>query len=241
MCQPLKCQTFERYELKYMLTREQKEQVLRAMQPHMRLDQYGKTIIRNLYYDTDTFRLIRHSLEHPAYKEKLRVRSYCPAGPDDPVFVELKKKYCSVVYKRRLTAPREQAMHCLRGARFAEDSQVAREIDYFRRYYETLHPVGFLSYEREAYFALDGGDFRVTFDENILYREDALSLGEPPRGRALTDRGETLMEIKTSGGIPLWMVHVLSDQHIFKTTFSKYGEAYTDMQRRRAKGERRYA
>ena len=62
------------------------------MQPYMKLDQYGRTTIRNIYYDTDTYRLIRRSLEKPAYKEKLRIRSYQAAASADSVFVELKKE-----------------------------------------------------------------------------------------------------------------------------------------------------
>lgn len=72
--------TFKRYELKYLLTRQEKEKVLKAMDPYMQIDHYGRTTIRNIYFDTDTFRLIRRSLEKPAYKEKLRVRSYETAG-----------------------------------------------------------------------------------------------------------------------------------------------------------------
>jgi hypothetical protein len=34
------------------------------------------------------------------------------------------------------------------------------------------------------------------------------------------------MEIKCSGAIPLWMVEILSRERIFKTSFSKYGNAY---------------
>ena len=82
---------FKRYELKYILTKEQKELVLKAMEPHMALDKYGRTTIRNLYFDTDSYRLIRRSIEKPAYKEKLRIRSYRKANPDTPVFVELKR------------------------------------------------------------------------------------------------------------------------------------------------------
>ena len=67
---------FKRYELKYMLTAEQKNKVVEAMEPYMALDKYGRTTIRNIYYDTDNYRLIRHSIEKPAYKEKLRIRSY---------------------------------------------------------------------------------------------------------------------------------------------------------------------
>lgn len=82
--------TFKRYEIKYLLTEQEKRGVLQAMEPYMKLDGYGRTTIRNIYYDTDTYRLIRRSLEKPAYKEKLRIRSYRPAALEDPVFVELK-------------------------------------------------------------------------------------------------------------------------------------------------------
>ena len=106
--------TMQRYEIKYLLGAREKEAVLQAMSPYMELDEYGRTTIRNVYFDTDSFRLIRRSLEKPAYKEKLRIRSYQPARPDDPVFVELKKKYQSVVYKRRVVLPEQEALQSFR-------------------------------------------------------------------------------------------------------------------------------
>ena len=219
--------TFQRYELKYLLTRKQKIAVMSAMKPYMSLDQYGRTTIRNIYFDTDTFRLIRRSIERPSYKEKLRLRSYQSASAEDPVFVELKKKYKSIVYKRRLILPQKQAMDCLcSGAPLPVRSQIAKEINYFCSYYQTLKPAVFLSYEREAYYARDGGDFRVTFDENILSRREGFSFAEGIYGTPLLDRDTSLMEIKTSGGIPLWMVRCLTEHRIFKTSFSKYGAAY---------------
>lgn len=218
---------FKRYELKYMLTLEQKAKVLAAMEPYMKLDKYGRTTIRNIYYDTDTYLLIRRSIEKPAYKEKLRIRSYSRANRDSTVFVELKKKYKSVVYKRRISLPEEEAMEWISGERHChKHTQIANEIDYFLDYYKTLHPVVFLSYEREAFYARDGSDFRVTFDDNILCRQENLSLESEVYGTPILPEGKVLMEIKCSGGIPLWMVHVLSEEHIYKTSFSKYGTAY---------------
>ncbi len=222
--------TFKRYELKYLLTPPQKEAVLRALETEMSLDSYGRTTIRNLYFDTDTFRLIRRSLEHPVYKEKLRVRSYRRAGETDRVFVELKKKSESVVYKRRMAMPQAQALLWLSGDGDAPpESQIAKEIEYFRRFYSPLFPRVFLSYEREAFFDPAGSDLRVTLDEAVLYRRDALSLDTEPSGVRLLPPGTTLMEVKTSGGFPLWMAHLLSRERIFKTTFSKYGAAYQHM------------
>ena len=234
--------TFKRYELKYLLTKKEKETLLAIMEPYMKLDGYGRTTIRNLYFDTDNFLLIRRSLETPTYKEKLRIRSYQAAKPDDPVFVELKKKYKSVVYKRRLVLEEGKAMESfLEGTPLPVQSQIAREIEYFRGYYGNLHPTVFLSYEREAYYALDGSDFRITFDENILYRTHDLSLGSRVYGAPLIDEGQTLMEIKTSGSIPLWMSHTLNHQRLYKTSFSKYGSAYRRMLEAERKGGLCYA
>ena len=219
---------FRRYELKYLLTPEQKSAVLAAMADQMRLDQYGRTTIRNLYFDDDSYRLIRRSIEKPSYKEKLRVRSYCRAEHDSPVFVELKKKYDGVVYKRRVSLPEHVAMDWLTGGKRPADSQICREIDYFIEFYKGLHPSVFLSYEREAYFPLNGREFRVTFDENIFARCEDLSLTSDAYGFAVLPEGRTLMEIKCPGAIPLWMVEVLSKNKIYKTSFSKYGRTYID-------------
>lgn len=233
---------FKRYELKYLLTKEQQKRILNAMQSHMSLDQYGHTTIRNLYFDTDTYRLVRRSIEKPAYKEKLRIRSYRKVGANQEVFVELKKKYRHVVYKRRLALPFEHSLEWLCNRKYQmPHTQISNEIDYFLDYYQTLHPVVFLSYERDAYYSNDGSDFRVTFDTHILCRQTDLSLESEVYGTPILDEDLVLMEIKCSGGIPLWMTQILSAERIYKTSFSKYGTAYQTIIYPNLKGENTYA
>lgn len=233
---------FKRYELKYLLTRKQKKAVLQAMAPYMELDEYGRKTIRNIYFDTENYRLIRKSLEKPAYKEKLRIRSYSKVSSEDMVFVELKKKYDSVVYKRRMALEENQAMDWVLGKKSCvKQSQISNEIDYVLQYYRTLAPAVFLTYEREAFFEPDGGDFRVTFDENILCRQEAISLKADVWGTPLLAPGLTLMELKCSGGLPLWMVEVLSREQIYKTSFSKYGTAYQNIIFPNVRGDLKYA
>ncbi len=218
---------FKRYELKYMLTKQQKQQLLQHMKPYMSLDQYGRTKIRNLYFDTPDYRLIRRSIDKPSYKEKLRIRGYGMSMPDGPVFVELKKKCRGVVYKRRLCMNADAAMQWLcDGSAPPVDSQIAKEVAYFLKFYGALRPAAFLSYEREAYYAKDGSDFRVTFDDQILCRQDDLSIYADSGGMRILPEDRCLMEIKCSGGIPMWMAVFLSEQRIYKTSFSKYGTAY---------------
>ena len=218
---------FKRYELKYMLTSEQKHAILEAMAPYMVLDKYGRTTIRNIYFDTENYRLIRRSIEKPAYKEKLRIRSYAQASADSTVFVELKKKYDDVVYKRRLALCERDAMAWVCGEKTClVDTQISREIDYFIGFYGKLIPSVFLTYDREAYFEESGGDFRVTFDDTILARQTEVDLCAPVYGTPILPEGMVLMELKCSGGMPLWMARALSKERIRKASFSKYGTAY---------------
>ena len=124
---------FKRFELKYLLNAEQKERVLQAMEPYMTLDGYGRTTIRNIYFDTDNYRLVRHSIEKPVYKEKLRIRSYRQAEEDSTVFVELKKKYRKVVYKRRVSLPEKEAMEWAGvNSRFRQKKLLWTTLSYFR-------------------------------------------------------------------------------------------------------------
>ncbi|MBQ8381165.1 MAG: polyphosphate polymerase domain-containing protein [Clostridia bacterium] len=218
---------FKRRELKYIITREEKERILRGIEQYMKPDRYGRTTVRNVYFDTDNYRLIRRSIEKPIYKEKLRIRSYCRASDDSVVFVELKRKYDGVVYKRRMATDNAHAMKWCSGGEFiSSDDQIEREIDYFIRFYQGLRPTVFLSYDREAYHGIYDEGFRLTFDENILARTNELSLTQPPYGEPLLNAAEVLMELKCAGGIPLFMVDILSSEKIYKTSFSKYGAAY---------------
>ena len=220
-------QSFKRYELKYLITVPQKEKLLKVLEPYMKLDEYGKSEIRNIYFDNDSFRLIRNSIDKPLYKEKLRVRSYGRPKEDEPVFVEIKKKYNHIVYKRRIKMPEIAAKEILKSNdNLPQDTQISREIDYFRKLYGPLTPKVFLCYDREAYYTIEPSDFRITFDDNIKYRLDNLELNSDSSGTKILPDDKVLMEVKTSTSIPLWLAHFLSEEHIYKTSFSKYGTAY---------------
>lgn len=218
---------FERYEIKYFLTKTQKEALMKEMDKRMQSDKYGRTTIRNIYYDTDNFRLIRDSLDHPVYKEKLRIRSYQRAEIGDMVFVEIKKKFEDVVYKRRVAMPRIAAENWIDYRKpLAFGSQITSEIDYLVDFYEGLSAKAFLSYEREAFSDNKNPEFRLTLDENILARDTELNLGSDIWGQPLLPHGMTLMEVKIAGAMPLWMANFLSSNNIQKVSYSKYGTYY---------------
>ena len=225
---------FQRHEIKYMLDSWQCAVVEQAFRTHMLPDPHGESTICNIYYDTPDFRLVRRSLEQPVYKEKLRLRSYGPVFPEERVFLELKKKYKGVVYKRRIELAEDQAAAYMNGeASLPYDCQIGRELDYFRRFYESLEPAVFLCYDRSAWFCAEDENLRATFDRNIRWRRDDMSLTAAPGGEALLTAQQVLFEVKTAGAIPMWLVEVLDRAGARKASFSKYGEAYKEFRKER--------
>lgn len=221
---------FKRNEIKYLITDEQKDLILKAIDQYMKQDKYGVSTIRNIYFDTLDYRLIRRSIEKPLYKEKLRIRSYKQVDENEKIFIEMKKKYKSVVYKRRIKINQKEALKWVcENIRPNDNSQIANEIDYFIKFYKGLKPIVFLSYDREAYYSIEDEDLRITFDSNILYRTNDLSFDQEIYGTSILDKDKIIMEVKSSKGMPLWLTSVLSELKIYKTSYSKYGTAYQDL------------
>ena len=143
--------TFKRYEIKYLLDEKTYLELRKRLEGKMVVDQYGEKTVCNIYFDTPDSRLIRTSLEKPVYKEKLRLRSYGTPERNSTVFVELKKKYKGVVYKRREDMVLSEAeAYLYQGWKPGFSSQVLREIDWFLKYYGQITPAMYISYERIA-------------------------------------------------------------------------------------------
>ena len=216
----------KRYELKYLLDAGQTDFLRERLKAHMEVDQYGKTSIASLYYDTPTYQLIRTSVEKPEFKEKIRLRSYGIATEESPVFLELKRKAYGIVYKRRVetTIPLVHKFFSGEGD-ICAPGQINREITVFRDYYKTLVPACMIIYDRTAYFE-PGGDLRLTIDENPRYRVADLTLTKSMDGISLLGAGWTILEVKVQEAMPMWLARILSEGKINKGSFSKYGEAY---------------
>ena len=230
----------KRYELKYLLTGEQKDFLTENLQGRMRPDQFGKTSVASLYYDTPDYRLIRASVEKPEFKEKIRLRSYGPATEESPVFLELKRKAEGVVYKRRVKTTIPRANGFFAGTEdVCAGGQINREITAFRDFYETLVPACLIVYDRTAYFEPDG-DLRLTVDEAPRYRTARLRLDDGMDGIPLLGEGGAILEIKVQTALPLWLAAVLGEGRIYQTGFSKYGEAYRQQLLKSNRNERTY-
>lgn len=227
--------TFQRREVKFLLSKAQYDALQPILLDYMNPDKYcvnGKEYgVYNVYYDTDDNFLIRESLAKPYYKEKIRLRSYAsPAGSEDTVFLEIKKKIGGIVTKRRVTMTLQQANAYIQtrvkpqSEKFLQ-MQVLKELDVFLNNY-AVSPKQYISYQRSAFFGKDNSDFRLTFDRQITARREDISLASGNYGSQIIRPDQRLMEIKVTDSIPKWLSDALSELSIYKTSFSKYGTAY---------------
>lgn len=222
--------TFKRYEKKFLLNPEQflaiKEEVDKRFNP----DKYGETKICNIYYDTPDFALVRRSIDKPIFKEKLRLRTYGIPDQNTTAFIEVKRKFNKIVYKRRIHMPYHLAVEYLNGNNNnGLDTQITKEINYFLKLYKGIRPQFYISYDRSAFFYKENDDIRITFDKNITWRNDDLDLTHGSRGEQLLPDNYVIMEIKVPRMAPLWLVQLLSKLKVYSTSFSKVGTAYKTM------------
>ncbi len=221
--------TFARIETKYLLEDFQYRALRQRLEGMAQVDEYGKTSILNIYYDTKDFKLIRASLDKPVYKEKLRLRTYGVPEDDTKAFIEIKKKYKGIVYKRRIGMDYSDALAYLNeGAPAKKESQISKEIDYFKGFYKGLRPAMAISYDRIAMAGISDPELRITFDENIRWRVDHLDLKKGNVGEEILKPGQHLMELKIAGAMTMEMAHILDELEIRQTSFSKYGRGFVD-------------
>lgn len=226
---------FRRYEKKFLMDERTEERLLPVIAEHMDPDKFcvgGQTYhICNLYFDTEGNDVIRESLQHPYYKEKLRLRSYgLPQSGAEPVFLELKKKVNRIVTKRRTKLSYDQAAAFLRSGSVPEGAkymqrQVLSEIDYYLSH-KDVFPTTLLSYDRLAWFDRTDPDFRLTFDSNLRHLRGVETFVGGQEGALLFPTEFRLMEVKVSNAYPLWFARLLSEAGVRTHSFSKYGVAY---------------
>ncbi|MDR3263288.1 MAG: polyphosphate polymerase domain-containing protein [Clostridiales bacterium] len=219
---------FRRIEKKYAVPTSRYPELLERLKEHFFEDEYGIQPIHNIYFDTQNDGIIRRSLEKPVFKEKMRLRSYGIADENTVVYAELKKKYDGTVYKRRIKLKYSEAKKYLTAngeAASGADGQIKREIDYFAAH-NAVMPKIFIAYDRIALKEKNNGAARITFDFNIRYRFDKLTLGAPHPNLRFDNGDFYIMEIKSPLALPLWLTALLSEQRLFPVSFSKYGKIF---------------
>jgi SPX domain protein involved in polyphosphate accumulation len=218
---------FHRIEQKYVLNKNEYEKMIKELNKYTIHDKYYESSICSVYFDDDNYDLIINSIDSPLYKEKVRLRSYGVIDDNGKVFLELKKKYKGVTYKKRVTMTLNEFWNYYEKSIIPKscDNLSMKEIDYcFNKY--RLKPKMFISYDRYSYLDKENNNIRITFDYNIKYRDKHLNLDSNKYLEDIIEDDIYIMEIKTRDSIPIWFTKILSNLKLYPSGYSKYKEAY---------------
>lgn len=172
-----------------------------------------------------------------------------------PVFFGIKKKFKGIVYKRRLALTLPAALAFVSGLPYEQacarwplsdaalaaaalspvTRQIARELEVAMDRWLPLVPSMGIACDRVAWayrpemFQEREGDelfdseLRITFDDCLEYLDCHRFRSS---WRPIIESSESVMEIKSAGPYPPWLVEVLSAERIYPASFTKYGNAY---------------
>lgn len=222
---------FRRVEQKYLITVSQYEQLVEQMGDRMRNDKNGtngRYTVASLYFDNAEKSIYFETKNKLKYRQKLRLRVYDSATEETTAFFEVKQKHNKVVNKRRLRMPLKEAYRYLEPNHDPDltqydttNTQVLKEIDYFKKYYN-LEPEMVVSYDRHAMHGADNDDLRLTFDMNLRCRKDDLRLDHGPYGENFIDKNLVVLEVKVESSVPLWLTRILQSLDCEQRSASKF-------------------
>lgn len=225
--------SFNRFELKYMLSLSQADALQKALRPYLLIDENGDASGRyrltSLYYDSPDLRCYHEKVDGILHRRKLRIRYYgeLPLFADDEqVMVEIKQRFNRVTQKRRAVLPLRTALNLCNDRQMPdclpEDAPFIEEAISFIWQYN-LQPTSTIRYHRQAWVGTEYDiGLRVTFDTQLEYQTQNLRL--PVRGSLLPlfPPDMVVMEIKVNERIPYWLTELVASQNLQLARISKY-------------------
>lgn len=232
---PLRIRHPDRFELKYLLSRDQSEAMVAELKNYMTLDQrgdeYGRYLITSLYFDTADYRAYWDKLEGHRFRRKVRVRVYGRerVTPETLCFAEIKQRINKTLQKKRILLPYASAIAlCELGEPVVGESEadqaVIDEILYLRHSLQ-LQPACIVSYHRLAFESSEHEPgLRVTFDSELKCRTHdltLLSMGFTENQYFLPPQ-QSVMEVKANDRVPYWLTQLIGNHRCTLRRVSKY-------------------
>ena len=225
--------TFNRFELKYLLSLQQAERVKTDLQRYVVSDEHGRSsgryALSSLYYDSPGLRCYRENEDGLKFRRKLRLRHYETGAvftDESPVFLEIKQRYDRVTQKRRTVLPYHAALRLCNDRQIPDhgpDDRALIEEVYVFLWQCNLRPASIVRYDRQAFVGTEyDRGLRVTFDTSLSFQAQELHLHQAPSDLPMLPANRVVMEIKVNERIPFWLTEMIATHNLRRIGFSKY-------------------
>ena len=156
---------------------------------------------------------------------------------DSQVFLEIKTKDQEGIGRkyRLLSTPSSIINFITKGHLDASitDTVVIEKVKKLQQDYKlAIKPRMYIYYDRYSLKekkSIEGCHYnkiRITIDQNLVYRDETVSLFAGNHGAPLLDSNTVIMEIKAPGNKPQWLQDILDKYGLMEHKFSKYSCAY---------------
>ena len=229
---------FSRFEFKYVLPLEMREELEAQFQYFVELDPYvaskpdKKYFVRSLYFDNDAHANFWEKEDGKKHRQKFRLRTYTQTPSDGtPRFLEIKGRHNNLVFKHRTPLRAEpradftpsSLWHQTTNDLLAhlEDGDV-REAFQFDLHRKHLKPKMLVDYMRRPYVSKYDPEFRITFDDSLHgTATDWLDPSAKHVSKSVLT-GYTILEVKFRFHVPKWFHRLIQTMELQRVSISKY-------------------
>jgi SPX domain protein involved in polyphosphate accumulation len=238
--------SLERYELKYHVPEELVKPLSAAVEVYCYMDYYSQIssdqfyTINSLYFDTPRFHFLENKMSDQYNRFCMRVRSYSDQ-PKAPYFFEVKNKVGEILRKKRAKVATEDWARLLTHGEFPEDMD-EYSLGLAKTFYGltvkyNASPKILTQYRRKAYISSVDDYARITFDKNLRYQyewdynvkpDDDLMVPYDNENLFSEPYHNVILEIKCTKKVPMWIIDLIRDFQLVRSSFSKYGSSFLE-------------
>ena len=228
----------QRFELKYMLNREQAEAIRAVISVQLDLDENGmgqpnfSYPVHSLYLDSPDLYTFWTTINGDRNRFKLRLRFY-DDRPNTPVFFEIKRRVNNCILKQRGGVKKEAVGRLLRGHFPAQTDLLSKDpkaLSAVQNFVQLVDKIGaapqaHVCYLREAYTEPVTDNLRVTFDREVLTEprhESTFETAMVDPSRPFGNR--VILELKFTDRFPDWLRVVVEHFGLMQCGAAKYAE-----------------
>lgn len=230
-----------RYELKYFVPNDKLDLLKSLISPFVQLDPYAASLpgkeytVRSIYFETPDFMCYHTKIAGIKNRIKVRVRGYNEEDPSNIVFMEIKRKFESPIYKHRAPVTFLDIQRIFKGENSDDlvlkndsfkESQADAKRFLYNMYSLRMQPVVKVIYEREPWLSRykdKENNLRVTLDKNLrstAYPTIDKLYEEKDVRNALNE--QFILEVKFNRSYPSWMRPIIGSLGLRRESASKY-------------------
>jgi hypothetical protein len=222
-----------RLEYKYIVPSYKLESLRNALLPYVEYDPYSTVrgdkqyTVKSIYLDSRNLKDYNDKIDGVYKRKKVRIRGYNEVDDNSTLFLEVKHKVSSHVYKNRTQIVFKNLSNFLntKNEDYIKNQKDVSDAERFLHYYlkDSLRPITLVTYEREAFFSKYDKSLRITFDKNLRYKQiDSFDLEQFENTDNTVATDYFILEIKFSKGFPKWLQKILQRQNLARKSYSKY-------------------